>query len=146
MNSYKPNDIVEYKLGLLKGKGKVVGKTAPQASMGEMIIIEDLSGNLPNKQYRFTHFAAPESCLKRVGAADSSEKNKFLEWNEEIVRLSKSSSLLRKGQCWMNALCNVDKKLHDEIAGGEFDCYYNDDRCDKFVERLVKEWVCNKIS
>ena len=148
MNSYQQGDIVEYNFGLLmvlKGKGRVVGKAiTPQAFIGENLIIEDLSGNLPNEQYPFTHFAAPECCLTRIENSNQVDslpvkRDKFKEWNEQAVHFKRFG--LRKGQCWMNALAYVDPDLHRLIVGGLADCYYNDGKCDELMERLMKEWA-----
>lgn len=60
-NSYKEDQVVKYSVGLLKGKGKIKGiATVDMPYIGKQYIVEDLSGNIPNQQYPYTHMVVFE--------------------------------------------------------------------------------------
>ena len=61
---YKQNDIVHYRVdSLLKGKAKVVGVTV--SSVVPTYILEDLSNNIPNDTYKYTHFGCFETWMSK---------------------------------------------------------------------------------
>jgi len=64
---FKLGDEVQYNLGpMFTGHGVICGVSAiPQAGIGHTYILEDKSGNIPNKEYPFTHLVCPENLLKR---------------------------------------------------------------------------------
>lgn len=58
---YKSGDEVEYDNGVISGKGKVVGYSGtPMPFIGASLIIEDMSGNIPNGTYPFSVFIVHE--------------------------------------------------------------------------------------
>lgn len=64
---FKQNDRVYYDANGLKGEGLIVGTCmAMLPVLGKNYIIQDLSGNLPNEVYPFTHFACFEVWLQKV--------------------------------------------------------------------------------
>lgn len=63
----KQGDIVSYQVHNMKGKARVVGvSSSAQPVIGRMLILEDLSGNIPNETYPYTHFTAPEVLLEKT--------------------------------------------------------------------------------
>lgn len=53
--------IVTYDTQTMKGRARIVGiATTGAAVIGRIVILEDLSENLPNREYPFTHFACAE--------------------------------------------------------------------------------------
>ena len=63
--AWKENDIVKYDIGLLKGKGKIKGVANSGVTLlGKSYILEDLSGNIPNDTYPYTHFVCFEIHLQ----------------------------------------------------------------------------------
>ena len=67
IGDWKDGDVVRYNTGPMKGEGIVVGvATVPLCTIGASVIVEDLSGNLPNDEYPFRIFVCFESQLERV--------------------------------------------------------------------------------
>lgn len=67
LNEWFDGEVVEYDNGQMKGRGKIVGAaTTPMAAIGSLMIVEDLSGNIPNEEYPYTHFACNECHLKKA--------------------------------------------------------------------------------
>jgi len=65
--------------------------------------------------------------------------NKFLQWSEKYLEYSKDKNL-RKGQNYMNALAAIDIDLYHEYTGTAWDCFYRDEKCNLFMEHLMKDW------
>lgn len=62
----KQGQRVEFHIGELKGKGKVVGKSvSEQPIIGGTYIIEP-DENIRNDTYDYTHFVLPEISLKLI--------------------------------------------------------------------------------
>lgn len=58
---YKNGDVVNYNNGVLSGKAIVHGyATTEFPVIGAMVIIEDITGNLPSKDYPYVTFTCAE--------------------------------------------------------------------------------------
>ena len=65
-------------------------------------------------------------------------KKKFKQWKDLVIRYSEDKQL-RQGQVFMLALALADNDIYIKITRSNFDCFYNDDLCDMFVDSLIKE-------
>ena len=64
---FKQGDIVKYDLGVLKGTGRISGISCSGVPFGrKAYIIEDMSLNMPNKIYPYTHFTCFEIHLEKA--------------------------------------------------------------------------------
>lgn len=68
MTEYKDGDKVRYKLSeFIEGVAVVRGvSTTPIYGLGAVYILEDLSGNVPNKEYRYKFFTAADLHLQLI--------------------------------------------------------------------------------
>lgn len=55
-------------------------------------------------------------------------------------QLRKKHPELRLGQSYMDALWELDREAYNSISQSDFDCYYDDKRCDPFI------WAVNSIA
>jgi len=63
---FKQGDIVTYDSQEVKGKGKIVGVSMiPEIIFGTTYIIEDMSNNIPNKTYPYSHFTVKEIFISK---------------------------------------------------------------------------------
>lgn len=63
---FKQNDIVEFDMGTVKGKGMVCGVSQiEQAVIGQTYIIHVLGSNIDPAEYPFTHIACFEIHMKK---------------------------------------------------------------------------------
>lgn len=63
----KDQQLVSYNTGHIKGLGVIVGvSTTPQPFMGSVYMIQDISGNFPNKAYPFNVISLPETMFSIV--------------------------------------------------------------------------------
>ena len=63
----KLGDWVHYKMGSLEGHDVILGKSTMEFPiLGAFYILEDLSGNIPNEAYPYTHFTCPEVWLTDI--------------------------------------------------------------------------------
>lgn len=51
-------------------------------------------------------------------------------------QLRKKHPELRLGQSYMDALWELDREAYNSISQSDFDCYYDDKRCDFFLEAV----------
>lgn len=64
---YKQDDIVEYSVGLCRGRAKVVGVAdTGHPVIGCTYMLFDLDGKFPNKDYPYSHFPCFEAYMKRI--------------------------------------------------------------------------------
>ena len=64
---FSENQSVTYNNGVMQGQGIVCGyATTELPVMGSMVIIKDMSGNLPNPTYPFKFFTVAECHMKPV--------------------------------------------------------------------------------
>jgi hypothetical protein len=60
---------------------------------------------------------------------------------EKLLKIrSQYPKFMRNGQCLMNALFNVDEMLYQKIYKTEADCFYDDSKCEKFMETITAYW------
>ena len=64
--------------------------------------------------------------------------DKWLEWNR-IVGQYRVYGVLREGQMYFNALFMVDPELSSRLTNTEYDCFYDDKRCEAFLNKLMTE-------
>lgn len=67
--------------------------------------------------------------------------NLSMQVQKEAALLKGSHEQLRYGQSLMIALKNVDAELYVKVTGTEYDCFYDDDRVETFLNYLDKQWV-----
>lgn len=65
--------------------------------------------------------------------------NKWFEWSKYVEKYLRKPNL-RRGQSFMLALSDIDKQLYNSIIDTEFDCFYADERCEVFIEKLQEAW------
>jgi len=62
------------------------------------------------------------------------------EFVHKVIRksgqLRKKHPELRLGQSYMDALWDLDREMYNSISQSDFDCYYDDKRCDFFLEAV----------
>ena len=78
----------------------------------------------------FTLFYKPPKC----------SPDKFDDWNERVIFYQAQKAKMRLGQCYMNALADVDKNMYNEYTCTEWDCFYEDKKCEAFINKLLKDW------
>ena len=63
----KQGMIVWYNNNIIRGKAVVKGvSSAEMPVIGSMVILEDLSNNIPTSTYKFDHFVLPQNMLSLV--------------------------------------------------------------------------------
>jgi len=74
---------------------------------------------------------------------DFEEESKLsnVEYDEFIKMFSNclENKHLRIGQCFMVALSKINRNLYDEIIGTEYDCFYDDNKVNKFLKYIKSE-------
>jgi hypothetical protein len=66
------------------------------------------------------------------------------KWKRFWEEISQYTSL-RKGQMLMCALYKTDMPLAEKITGTIWDCFYDDSKCEAFIEKLKEEWGSEAI-
>ena len=66
-------------------------------------------------------------------------KTKYELFDEEF-RKYMSYGCMRKGQATFNAVFSVDSEIANKLRGTEKDCFYFDDKIEKFMEEVYKKW------
>ena len=78
---YSQGDLVSYATPQLSGRGLIVGIAhTPIFGSGAGYIIQDISKNLPNETYPYSHFCVAEGHLRKIeGDPDSEENSGFYQ-------------------------------------------------------------------
>jgi len=64
-----------------------------------------------------------------------------LNWHEifcEVRKLKEASKNIRNGQAVWNAVAKFCPEITKQLAGSEFDCFYNDNNADKFMIKVTE--------
>lgn len=67
--------------------------------------------------------------------------NEFL--NKVNYKYDMSEFELRHGQVLMNILYKIWPEKYNEITGSDIDCFYDDGKVSKVLEKLQKDWNHN---
>jgi uncharacterized protein YcgI (DUF1989 family) len=65
--------------------------------------------------------------------------DKFALWSKKVIDYQRTG-VMRKGQAWMTALGDVDMPLYEAWTGKKWDCFYDDSKCDAFMNELMSAW------
>jgi len=71
-------------------------------------------------------------------------KYSFGDYLDEVERIVSENENLRPherlGQTYFNVLNYYNVELAGEILGTEYDCFYEDNRIDAFLDYLIERW------
>lgn len=81
---------------------------------------------------------AEEGCT--VSSVKSSSIDKYNKWVDVVNFYQNHKLKMRLGQCYMNALADIDKSMYNKYSCTEWDCFYDDKKCEAFVNKLMKDW------
>jgi len=74
----------------------------------------------------------------RLTSRDNIEK--YNNWCDRVTFYQAQKAKMRLGQCYMNALADVDKNMYNEYSCTKWDCFYEDKKCEAFIKKLMKDW------
>ena len=65
----------------------------------------------------------------------------FSKFVDIFIKNLRGNPTLRNGQVLMNTLHEMNSKIYDEIAGTEFDCFYDDEKIFATFDRIAENFM-----
>lgn len=69
---------------------------------------------------------------------------KLIEFWDMVYGYTNNYPYMRTGQIYINSLYHINHDLCNQWTNSPWDCFYNDELCDKFLEQLYIHYGENK--